>query len=93
MNSEFFSGAIMLGAAAVALFFLRSWKRTRDRLFLLFGLAFALLSAERWVLSVVPTAHEVRPFVYLIRLCAFILILAAIVDKNRKSGTPPTGRK
>jgi hypothetical protein len=88
MMSSFISGAIMIGAAAIGLFFVRSWKRTWDRLFLLFGLAFSLLSAERWVLALVPTAHEFRPFVYLIRLTAFVLILAAIVDKNRGSAPP-----
>ena len=81
--NEFLSGAIMMGAAGVGLFFVRSWKRTGDRLLLLFGLAFWILSTERWMLAIVPTAHEVRPFVYLMRLAAFILILAAIVDKNR----------
>jgi type IV secretory pathway component VirB8 len=81
--SDFLHGATMVSAAAIALFFLRSWRRARDRLFFLFGLAFALLALERLVLAFVTASHEFRPFVYLIRLSAFLFILAAIVDKNR----------
>lgn len=75
----------MLAAGAISLFFVRSWSRTGDRFFLLFGLAFTLLALERWILVLVHAAHEFRPFVYLIRLTAFLLILAAIAIKNRRS--------
>jgi hypothetical protein len=75
----------MLAAGAIALFFVRSWTRNGDRFFLLFGLAFGLMAVERCILVLVPAAHEFRPFVYLIRLAAFLLILAAIADKNRGS--------
>ncbi len=85
--STFLSGAVMMAAAAIGLFFIRSWSWTRDRLFLLLGLAFWILSVERIVLSMVPAAHEFRPFVYLIRLSAFVLILVAIIDKNRNRRT------
>jgi hypothetical protein len=90
--SDFLSGAIMMGSAAIGLFFLRSWRWTRDRLFLLFGLGFWMLSVERVVLAMVPAAHEFRPFVYLIRLSAFVLILTAVVDKNRGHGTSSNQR-
>jgi hypothetical protein len=87
--NDFISGAVMMGAAAIGLFFVRSWRRTRDRLLLLFGMSFWMLAVERWILVAVPRSHEVRPFVYLIRLAAFILIIAAIVDKNRSSSRAP----
>ena len=84
MTNAFLSGAVMLGAAAVGLIFLRSWRRTRDRLFGLFALAFWLLSLERWLLLLVPPEAEMRSWVYLTRLAAFIVILVAVVDKNRR---------
>ena len=81
--ASFLSGAVMLGCAAIALFFLRSWRRTGDRLFGFFALAFGLLAVERWVLALLSAAHELRYSVYTIRLAAFVVILIAIVDKNR----------
>ena len=62
-------------------------RRTGDRFFLLFALAFALLSAERWGLLFVRPDHELRHSVYLLRLAAFSLILIAVIDKNRSSRT------
>jgi hypothetical protein len=44
--NDFIGGGIMVAALAVALFFVRSWRRTGDRFFLLFALAFALLSGS-----------------------------------------------
>jgi len=85
------SGAILLACAVVALFFLRFWKKTLDRLFLLFSVAFSALAVERLLLILVDPAHEWRPYVYGVRLAAFVLILAAILDKNRKQPQPPDG--
>jgi hypothetical protein len=85
VNASFLSGAIMLAAAAVSLFFFRSWGRTRDRLFLFFGVAFGLLALERWALELYHDGHG-HPFsVYLLRLAAFVIIVTAIVDKNSTS--------
>jgi len=83
--NDFLNGGVMMAALAVALFFARSWRRTGDRFFLLFALAFALLSAERWGLLYVRPDHELRHSVYLLRLAAFSLILVAVIDKNRSS--------
>ena len=81
------SGAICMGFFVIALYFLRFWKRTRDRLFLFFAAAFALQLIERLirVTSVPETANS--PAVYLIRLAAFALLIAAVVDKNRRCGS------
>ena len=82
----FVSGAITMGFLLSALFFLRFWRRTRDRLFLLFAAAFALLAVQRAALAGFTGAQveDTMPF-YLLRLAAFVLILVAIVDKNRAS--------
>ncbi len=80
---HFVSGAFSLGAAAVALFFLRFWRKSHDRLFAILSLAFALLALERTVLSFVPLEHEGRHWIYVARLVAFMLIIVGILDKNR----------
>jgi hypothetical protein len=76
-------GAIAAGAATVALFFLRFWRQTRDRFFLLFAAAFALEAIDRAALAMLPYADEDEPLFYLVRLVAYGLILVAIWQKNR----------
>ena len=77
----FLYGVIFAGAFTAAVFFFDFWRKTRDHLFLFFGLAFGLLGIERLVLAFMSSGSEYR--VYLIRLAAFALILIAIVQKNR----------
>lgn len=76
------AGAIVLAGCTIALFFWRFWRKTGDRLFIFFALAFFLLGIEHVCLRLF--AGQGRFLVYLIRLCAFLLIVYAIVDKNRK---------
>jgi hypothetical protein len=40
-------GGSVLASAAIALFFLRFWQQSRDRLFLIFALAFAVFAVNR----------------------------------------------
>lgn len=84
MSDPFLSGAIFMGFLAISLFFVRFWKTTRDRLFLFFSAAFLLLTVERLVREVWKFQIEWAPALYLFRLCAFVLILVAIIDKNRR---------
>jgi hypothetical protein len=84
MLKHFLSGAICMACFAIALFFFRFWRRTSDRLFLAFSGAFGLLMAERILLVSIDTSHEFAPYIYVVRLLAFAVIIAAIVDKNRK---------
>ena len=84
MNSSIkamLAGAIMLNAWAIAVFFLRFWRKTCDRLFAWFSVAFILLGIER--IDMVCFPGEPYFPVYLIRLAAFLLIICAILDKNR----------
>lgn len=80
---ELISGAIVTGYAVAGLFFLRFWRQTRDRLFLIFGLSFCLLGAQRLALAMAAAGAERNTGLYLLRLLAFVLILMAIIDKNR----------
>jgi predicted permease len=80
---DFLSGASVVAAAAIALFFLRFWRETDDRFFALFALAFAIFAANRIALAALDDESEARTVVYLARAAAFGLIVVAIVDKNR----------
>lgn len=82
---SFFSGAFVVAAAAVALFFFQFWQKSRERLFATLSWAFALLALERAVLAFVPLEHEGRHWIYVARLIAFALIILGILDKNRPS--------
>ncbi len=74
----------MMACLVVGLFFIKFWKRSRDRLFLMFGVSFFLLSLERLVLGYLGVQNEPSPAIYLIRLSAFAIILVAIINKNRE---------
>jgi hypothetical protein len=81
----FFSGAVMLGSFVAAAFFWRYWCKTSDRFFLLFFAAWVLLGIERLGLAILNAPEEPRAGMYIVRLAAFILIIIAIVDKNRSA--------
>ena len=79
---EYLSGAVTLGYLVAALFFARFWKRTRDRLFVAFAIAFVLLALNQALAQWLGAADERVGYTYLLRVLGFVLILAAIVDKN-----------
>jgi hypothetical protein len=83
------SGAIAMGYGVAGLFFLRFWRETRDRLFLIFAGAFWILGLQRLALAFSRDMAEDHTGLYLVRLFAFLLILGAIVDKNRSAAQPP----
>lgn len=89
--NPFVSGAFVLSCLAVALFYLRYWRRTHDRLFAILALAFVMLSAERLVLGFVPAQMEGRHLIFLLRLAAYATIIVGVVDKNwpRRKRTAP----
>jgi hypothetical protein len=79
----FVNGATAMGCLAVALFFLRFWRATQDRLFLWFAISFGVLGVNRGALSFVEPEAEARPYLYVLRLFAFAIIAIAVIDKNR----------
>jgi Family of unknown function (DUF5985) len=89
---DFVSGLITMGYLASALFFLKFWTRTADRLFLAFFVAFLLFAAEQGLLAWGNFAREEQTWFYLLRLCGFLLIMAGVIDKNRRSGSQPSSR-
>lgn len=83
---DFLSGAITFGFLVAGLFFLRFWRKTRDRLFLAFAISFVLLGAGQALQALANITQEERSYIYLVRLAAFTLILVAIFRKNRATG-------
>jgi hypothetical protein len=81
---QFLMGAIAMASIVAALFFLRFWRDTGDRLFLIFSASFLLLAVTRVGLVLSQARQEGNTLWYWVRLVAFILILVAIVDKNRR---------
>jgi hypothetical protein len=79
---DFLSGAMTLGFFVAAGFFLRFWRRTRDRLFLAFSAAFVLLALNQALAAFLGAGDELTPYTYVLRVLGFALILSAIVDKN-----------
>lgn len=82
--TQFVAGILVMGYSVAALFFVRFWRATRDRLFLWFAVAFAVLAVQRASLAAASLLPLPTTWYYVIRLAAFLLILAAIVDKNRR---------
>ena len=82
---QLMAGALALGYLVAALFFLRFWRQTRDRLFAIFSVAFGMLAVQRVALALVDptTGDEGATHLYVVRLAAFLCILYAIVDRNR----------
>jgi hypothetical protein len=81
--TAFVSGLIVAGYLAAVLFFLRGWRDTRDRLFGIFAAAFVMLAVQRTALTVLVPSEGVSIALYALRAGAFVLIIWAIVDKNR----------
>ena len=80
--SDFLQGGTMLAAFAIAVFFLRYWRDTGDRLFAAFSAAFTLFGASRIALHAIDAESETRVWVYVLRALAFATIITAVVDKN-----------
>jgi Family of unknown function (DUF5985) len=87
--SDFVGGATMAASLVVALIFFGYWRQTHDRLFLMFAAGFAVFAVSRLILAFLEEDDEARVLVYGLRLAAFLLILAAIVNKNRERSPPP----
>ena len=82
------NGALTVTQAIIALFFFKFAVRSHDRLFTLFATAFAILAGQRLVLTVAREWGENAVWLYTLRLLAFVLIVYAIVDKNRSRSRP-----
>ncbi|MEO6078873.1 MAG: DUF5985 family protein [Steroidobacteraceae bacterium] len=79
---SFLLGIIVAASLTAALFFTKFWRKTRDPLFLAFALAFMIEGLNRVGFLFLDRPNEGSPAIYVVRLLAFLLILAAILRKN-----------
>jgi hypothetical protein len=89
LASDFVSGVIAMGYLVVGILFLKFWRRTRDSFFAIFAGAFALMAANQAAFTLSGSGAQERGWTYLLRLAAFLLIIAAVVLKNMR-GAPRT---
>ena len=82
--NEFLMGGIAVASLVAGLFFIRYWRHTRDRFFIFFALSFLIEAINRFAMIIFLEPNEDVPGYYVVRLVAYGLIVAAIVDKNRK---------
>jgi uncharacterized membrane protein len=83
MIEGFLLGIIVTASLTAGVYFLKFWRRTRDQLFLAFAAAFIIEGLNRIGFLFVQVPNEGSPIIYTVRFLAFLLILAAIVRKNR----------
>jgi len=81
--NEFLSGMAAALSLVAGLVFLRFWRKTRDRFFAFFAASFWLMAVHRMVGLYLRDNNEHLLTAYFIRLLSFVLILVAIIDKNR----------
>jgi uncharacterized membrane protein HdeD (DUF308 family) len=79
---SFLLGVIATASLTAGVFFLKFWSKTRDSLFLAFGLAFVIEGLNRCAVLMLARPNEGSPYIYGVRLLAFLIILTAILHKN-----------
>lgn len=85
----FLQGVTAMGYLVAGLFFLRYWRSSGDRLFAMFAAAFLLMAGNRVAMTALE--GQVHNELYWVRFVSFLLILLAIIDKNRKRRPPQPG--
>ena len=82
--NQIMTGALVAGYSVAALFFLRFWRKSRERLFAFFATAFGVLALQRLLLGLTTETTEDVTYLYALRLAAFLIILWGIIEKNRE---------
>lgn len=82
MNTAFVLGIIVALSVTAGVFFLKFWRDTRDFFFVAFAVFFFIEGADRTALFFSAHPNEGSPWIYLVRLFAFLFILFAILHKN-----------
>lgn len=80
--AAFLNGAVALAYLVAGVYFLRFWRKTRDRLFLSFSAAFVLLATNLVIVVALGVDDQRTGYSYVLRVLGFLLILYAILRKN-----------
>lgn len=83
MIEAFLLGVVFVTSVAAGLFFLKFWRKTREPLFLAFAVAFTVEGVNRLGFLFLAVPNEGSLSIYLVRLAAFLLILATILLRKR----------
>ncbi len=81
---SFLYGGLTVMSFIIGVFFLRYRRVHGDALFGWFALAFWAFGASWCVQAIDLTLGEQEPYVYVLRLVGFLLIIIAILGKNRR---------
>jgi uncharacterized membrane protein HdeD (DUF308 family) len=82
MIEGFLLGVIATSSIIASIFFLKFWRKTGDSFFLAFAASFFIEGLNRCGVLLLEKPNEGNPWVYLVRLLSFLLILVAILRKN-----------
>lgn len=82
MIEGFLIGVVATASLTAGVFFLKFWRDTRDSFFLAFAASFIIEGLNRCGLLFLQKPNEGNPWIYLVRLLSFLLILGAILKKN-----------
>jgi hypothetical protein len=80
----FIAGTLVMASFVIGLRFLKFWKLSKDRFFIWFAVAFWVFAAGWIIRALVPSVPEHGHWAYVPRLLAFLMIIVAILDKNRR---------
>jgi uncharacterized membrane protein HdeD (DUF308 family) len=86
MVEGFLLGVITTASFVAGIFFLKFWRNTRDSFFLAFAASFLIEGLNRTAILFLDRPNEGSPWIYLVRLLAFLFLLGAIIKKNYGSG-------
>ena len=77
-------GVLATSCLVVAMFFLHYWRDSRERLFMFFSAAFALMAVQWTASALSGTDEKHHAYLLILRILAFLCIIAGIMDRNRK---------
>jgi hypothetical protein len=81
----FIAGTLVMATFAIGVHFLKFWRLSKDRFFIWFAIAFWVFGLG-WIIRVFqPGVPEHGHWGYVPRLVAFLMIIFAILDKNRRA--------
>ena len=84
---QFVDGVLTTECLVAGLFFAKYSRTTGDRFFVYFALSFLVRALHWFGLAAVSADLERWNYAYLARLIAFDLMIAGIIDKNRRNAT------